>query len=153
MSHTNLKVLGWGEWVSLPALGISAIKSKLDTGAKTSALHATEIQAFEESGQLWVSFVLVLGQAYACKARVVDQRRVKDSGGHSQLRYVIETHLQIGGDTYPIELSLTDRADMRFALLLGRSALKGRFLVDSQSSFLLGGDKNSPPSQGLLIKA
>lgn len=146
MTNTKLGILGWREWVALPELGISAIKTKLDTGARTSALHATHIQSFEESGQLWVSFVVEAGQAYSCKARVMDQRSVKDSGGHSQLRYVIETRLNMGDQSFPIELSLSDRTDMRFPLLLGRSALKGRFLVDSQSSFLLGGDKDAPPS-------
>ncbi len=148
MTNSKLGILGWREWVSLPLLGISAIKSKLDTGAKTSALHATQIQSFkDESGKLWVSFVVEADQAYPCKAKVKDQRSVKDSSGHSQLRYVVETNLQMGDDIFPIELSLADRADMRFPLLLGRSALKGRFLVDSQASFLLGGSVDVPTSQ------
>jgi hypothetical protein len=147
VTNTKLDVLGWREWVGLPELGISAIKTKLDTGARTSALHATQIQSFEESGQLWVSFVVQADQVYSCKVRVMDQRSVKDSGGRSQLRYVIETSLKVGDQSFPIEVSLSDRTDMRFPLLLGRSALKGRFLVDSQSSFALGGHKDAPASQ------
>lgn len=148
MTNSKLGILGWREWVGLPEFGISTIRAKLDTGAKTSALHATQIQSFkDESGQLWVSFVVEADQAYPCKARVKDQRSVKDSSGHSQLRYVIETNLQIAQQQFPIELGLTDRQTMRYPLLLGRTVLMGRFLVDSQSSFTSGGSQDSPPDQ------
>ncbi len=146
----ELSVLGWREWVSLPELGIAAIKAKVDTGAKTSALHAHYIRPFEENGQLWVTFGLHPHQkdtasSIDCIARVKDRRPVTDSGGHTERRFVIETSVCMNHRRFPIEITLTDRENMRFRMLLGRSALKGLFLVDSQQSFLLGGSRLQPP--------
>lgn len=150
----ELGVLGWREWVNLPDLGIGAIKAKVDTGAKTSALHAYYITPFEDQGQLWVKFGLHPHQkdtqtSIDCIARVKDKRPVTDSGGHTEKRFVIETSLKINSLLYSIEITLTDRENMRFRMLLGRNALRGRFLVDSQQSFLLGGDRLLPPVMGL----
>jgi hypothetical protein len=147
-------ILGWREWVNLPDLGIKAIKAKVDTGAKTSALHAYYINPFEDQGQLWVKFGLHPNQkdtqtCIDCIAKVKDKRPVTDSGGHTEKRFVIETSLKINTLLYSIEITLTDRENMRFRMLLGRNALRGRFLVDSQQSFLLGGNRLHPPIMGL----
>jgi hypothetical protein len=150
----ELDILGWREWVSLPDLGIDAIKAKVDTGAKTSALHAHYITPFEQQGELWVRFGLHPNQkdtrtSIDCVARVKDRRPVTDSGGHTEKRFVIETSLKINNLLFPIEMTLTDRENMRFRMLLGRNGLKGVFLVDSQKSFLLGGSRTQPPLAGL----
>ncbi|WP_331344310.1 ATP-dependent zinc protease [Cellvibrio sp. UBA7661] len=144
------EVVGWREWVGLPALGISAIKAKVDTGARTSALHAYYVTPFEKDGKPWVRFGLHPLQkdsltCIECEAPVKDVRMVTDSGGHKEERVVIDTTLLINGMTFSMEVTLTDRENMRFRMLLGRSALKQGFLVDSGKSFLLGGNKNHPP--------
>jgi len=142
-------VIGWREWVSLPDLAIAHIKVKVDTGAKTSALHAFYVQPFERDGMPWVRFGVHPFQASAgvvvdCEAPVKDVRRVTDSGGHAEMRPVIETTLELQGETRLVELTLTDRENMMFRMLLGRSALKRRFVVDSSKSFMLGGNKSQP---------
>lgn len=140
-------ILGWREWLRLPELGDFAIKAKIDTGAKTSALHAFFVTPYEsEAGEQWVHFGLHPDQdnierVVECRARVKDQRIVSDSGGHRENRYVIETPLVIGGQTFVTELTLTDRDSMKFRMLLGRSALKEGFLVDSALSYQLGKPK------------
>lgn len=142
-------VIGWREWVSLPDLAIAHIKAKVDTGAKTSALHAFYVQHFERDGAQWVRFGVhplqtTVMEVVDCEAPIKDVRRVTDSGGHAEMRPVIETTLVIQGETRLIELTLTDRENMMFRMLLGRSALKRRFVVDSGKSFLLGGNKFQP---------
>ncbi len=136
-------VLGWREWVCLPELEIPAIKGKLDTGARTSALHALDIEPFEHQGESYVRFLVQPVQrsrfvTVACKARVIDRRNVKDSGGHAELRYVIETLLQLGAQQRRIELTLTQRRNMRFRMLLGRTALIPDVIVDPAASYRLG---------------
>jgi len=143
-------LLGWREWVALDGLGIPAIKAKVDTGARTSALHAFQVDTFTRDGALWVRFRVHPDQfdrahVVTCEAPVIDQRMVADSGGHREKRYVIETAVTLAGESWPIEVTLTDRDTMRFRMLLGRTALKGRFLVDAGKSFLLGGSTGAPP--------
>lgn len=143
------QVIGWREWVSLPDLGIDHVKAKVDTGARTSALHAFYVKRFERDGKPWVKFGVHPLQAcnsmvVECEAPVKDVRRVTDSGGHAEWRPVIETTLMIQGSSRLIEVTLTDRETMMFRMLLGRSALKRRYLVDSGRSFVLGGDKSFP---------
>lgn len=144
MSKSDKKMLlGWREWLSLPELGIPAIKAKIDTGARTSALHTFELAPFEIEGQLHVRFGIHPLQKKAAPAihavaPVIDQRLVRDSGGHVEERYVIETSVTAGEDTWPLEITLTNREDMTFRMLLGRTALRKRILVDPGRSFLLG---------------
>ncbi|AKH68319.1 hypothetical protein IMCC21906_00626 [Spongiibacter sp. IMCC21906] len=135
-----LKTLGWREWLSLPDLGIDTIKAKVDTGARSSSLHAFDIQTFDRNGQDWVEFKIHPAQhnqetILQCQAPVKDFRQVTDSGGHKSMRYVIETTIQLGQDSFPIEVTLADRSNMLFRMLVGRTAMKGRYLVDSSRSY------------------
>jgi hypothetical protein len=134
---------GWREWISLPELGITNLKAKIDTGARTSALHAFRVDYYEEQGQPKVSFDIHPLQAQetpiiTCVANVIDRRCVMDSGGHREERYVIKTPLVLGAHTWPIEITLTNRDDMRFRMLLGRTAIRRRLIIDSAVSFLVG---------------
>ncbi len=139
----DLLVFGWREWVQLPDLGLPAIKAKVDTGARTSAIHAFELHPCVKDGVQHVEFLLHPRQrdtetVTACSAKVVDRRKVTDSGGHSEERWVIETTLAVGSHAWPIEVTLTARDNMLFRMLLGRTALNGHALVDSSASYLVG---------------
>ncbi|MCB2183492.1 MAG: ATP-dependent zinc protease [Desulfobulbaceae bacterium] len=144
LSVTDEKfVLGWREWLSLPGLNIPAIKAKIDTGARSSALHAFQLETHKNNGRHMVRFALHPLQkrsdvALICNAEIIDYRRVSDSGGHYEMRYVIKTPVCIGTTTWDIEITLTDRETMRFRMLLGRTALEGKILVDPQASYLSG---------------
>ena len=138
---SSLQELGWREWVSLPALGIDRIKAKIDTGARTSALHAFSLQPFKENDQERIRFDIHPLQGnkknvISCEADVVDLRWVTDSGGHSEERYVIETPVLINGRTWLIEVTLTERDTMLFRMLLARNAIRGRYVVNPARSFL-----------------
>ena len=135
--------VGWREWLRFPSLGLDAIKAKIDTGARTSCLHAFELDPFERKGKLWVAFALHPFQrdtttVVRCEAPVIDQRRVRDSGGHAEQRYVIAVPVAIGPHSFEAEVTLTSRDTMLFRCLLGRTALRGRFLVDPGRSYLIG---------------
>lgn len=136
-------LLGWREWVALPALGLEHIKAKVDTGARTSALHTFELEPFQQGGAPMVRFKVHPWQQQPdlvvdCQSAVVDRRPVTDSGGHTETRYVIETILQLGPHRWTVEVTLTNRDNMRFRMLLGRTAMAGRFVVDPAASYLLG---------------
>jgi hypothetical protein len=134
-------VIGWREWVDLPDLGIKRVMAKIDTGARTSAIHASRIRFFERDGADWVSFHVPhagLKRAVTCEAPLVDQREIKNTSGIPQGRPVILTPLVIGGRKWKIEISLADRASMASPLILGRTAIKRHnILVDAGKSFLL----------------
>ena len=140
---TPLTVIGWREWVALPGLGIDQLKAKIDTGARTSALHAYIIEPYSKGNKPWVMFIIHPKQqrsdiSVECHAPVKDRRQVSDSGGHKQYRYVIETQLLIGDKTISSEITLTNRDTMLFRMLVGRTALNSRFIIDPQASYLLG---------------
>ena len=133
-------VVGWREWVALPPLGVDRIKAKFDTGAKTSALHAFDIQPFQVNGEDWVRFnihplQLSDSQEKSCVAKVVDRRWVTNPGGRRQKRIIITTDIRLGDAEWPIELSLTDRDEMGFRMLIGRTAMHGRLVVDPDGSY------------------
>lgn len=137
------QIIGWREWVALPELGIPALKAKIDTGARTSTLHAFDVQSFEHGGIRYVAFGMhplrrKRDIVVRCRAEVIDQRIVSDSGGHKQKRYVIRSAVRIGDREWPIELTLTNRDTMLFPMLLGRTAMKDRFVVDPDRSYTLG---------------
>lgn len=139
----NLQRVGWREWVTLPELGVERIKAKIDTGARSSALHATRITPFERAGEEWVHFEIHPVQrdsrtVITAEAKVLDRRSVRSSTGHAQLRWAVETQVEFAGQQWPIELTLTSRAPMGFRLLLGRQALRRRFVVDPSRSYLGG---------------
>jgi hypothetical protein len=144
----DLIKLGWREWVRLPDLGVDAIKVKVDTGARTSAIHAFELNTFSENGRERVEFRLHPLQKddatiVTCIADVLDRRVVTDSGGHKEERVVISTTLGIGKYSWPIEATLTARDNMLFRMLLGRSAIKGRAEVNPARSYLVGKKKRT----------
>ena len=134
-------LVGWREWVGLPDLGVQMVKAKIDTGARSSALHAWHIRPFEKDGRRWVAFVLHPMQRdnnviIECEAPILGERHVRSSSGAIQQRYVIRTILELGVRRWPIELTLTARDQMGFRMLLGRTALRRRAIIDPSRSFL-----------------
>ncbi|MFY7957111.1 MAG: RimK/LysX family protein, partial [Flavobacterium macrobrachii] len=141
--NSNKIILGSEEWCSFPELGIPAIKARVDSGAKTSALHAINIAPFIKEGENWVKFDINpiqnnLKTVIHCEAKLIDKRVVKSSSGFREQRYVIQTKLAIGNDIWEIEMTLTNRDSMGFRMLLGREAMSGRILVDPEQKYLLG---------------
>ncbi len=135
--------VGWREWVRLADLGVAAIKAKIDTGARTSVLHAFAIEPFRRTGALWVRFEVQPMQRSGtlrikCEAPAIDQRAVRNSGGQVERRYIIETHVALGDRSWPIELALANRDQMGFRMLIGRTALEGRVMIEPGRSFLAG---------------
>lgn len=140
---SDFTLIGWKEWLSFPNLGIPAIKAKIDTGARTSSLHTFSIEEYAAQGQRMVRFGIHPLQKRKdielfCDAPVIDRRRVKDSGGHVEKRYVIQSMAILGNMHWPIEVTLTNRESMMFRMLLGRTALGKRFIIDPRRSYVSG---------------
>lgn len=132
--------LGWREWASLPELGIDRIKVKVDTGARTSALHAFNVRPFHKDGEDWIRFDIHPVQRddasqKTCTVPARDYRWVTNSGGKREKRFVIETPIRIGDREWLIEITLTERDQMGFRMLVGRTAIKGEFVVDPARSY------------------
>ena len=139
-------VIGWREWVGLPDLGIKSIKAKVDSGARSSSLHAFDIETFEMNGKPWVRFKVPPIQRrddriVSVESPVLEMRKVRSSSGKATLRPVIYTRVSLLGITWPVELTLADRTKMKFRMLLGRQAFRERFLLDAGRSYYGGKPK------------
>ncbi len=135
-------ILGSLELCSLPELGITDLQMRVDTGAKTSSLHVDNIKRFKKNGKPWVSFdfspdIHDVSQVLKREAAVHDIRRIKSSNGVSEERFIIKTLFEINGESWPIEITLSDRSDMSNLMLLGREGMKNRVLVDPSERFLI----------------
>ncbi|MEX2287650.1 MAG: ATP-dependent zinc protease [Planctomycetaceae bacterium] len=142
-TNNSKPVIGWREWISLPHLGVRAIKAKIDTGARSSSLHAFDVETFKRKGKMVVRFSVHPLQRDArttviTEAEVLEFRQVRSSTGHAMLRPVIVTDVSLFGMRWPIELTLANRDEMGFRMLLGREALRRRFLVDPGRSYHAG---------------
>lgn len=138
---SDLRIIGWREWVALPELGIGRIKAKVDTGARSSSLHAYDIDVFSRGRRQYVRFVVHPVQRETrttlhCVAELHEHRHVRSSSGHQEYRPIIRTLVELGGERWPIDLTLTTRDSMGFRMLLGREAIRGRFVVEAGRSYL-----------------
>ncbi len=137
------RIIGCEEWCAFPELGIPAIKARVDSGAKTSAIHAFNLNTFRRDGALWVSFEVHPIQhnrhiVIRCERPVVDKRTVKSSSGEAETRYVVSAPLKLGGEIWDVELTLSNRDSMGFRMLLGREAMIDRLIVDPAAHCTLG---------------
>jgi len=135
-------IIGWREWVALPELGIERVKAKIDTGARTSALHAFGIERYTKQGREWIRFTIQPYQHNAidkrvCTCPVRESRVITNSGGTREQRFVIESRLTLGTQSWPIEITLTNRDQMGFRMLLGRTAIRRHCVIDPGKSFCL----------------
>ena len=143
MSARDSIVIGWREWLTLPRLGVAAIKAKVDTGARTSALHVDTLETSERDGTTWLHFrISSTGRkhspVYECTAPAVARRMVSDSSGNATLRWFISTTIELAGERFEAEINLTNRRNMLFPMLFGRLALGERFVVDPSVSYRCG---------------
>lgn len=145
MNNSKLpqKPIGWREWVALPVLGVAGVKAKIDTGARSSSLHAFDIEEFQRDERNWVRFQLHpiqknIVETVSAEAEILEYRRIRSSSGHSETRPVIVTTVYWSEQEWPVELTLTCRDDMGFRMLLGREAIRGRFVVDAGQSWFGG---------------
>ena len=142
----DLPVIGWREWLKLPDLGVKSIKVKVDTGARSSALHVFDMEAFERDDEEWVKFSIHTSQrsgksVVESEAKVLEYRSIKSSSGKASMRPVIITNVTLLDETFPVELTLANRDEMGFRMLLGRQAMRRRFLVDPSGSYYNGRPK------------
>ncbi len=140
MKKRDLKIIGWREWVSLPELGIKAVKAKVDTGARSSSLHAFDMTFYKRAGKEFVKFDIHPEQknntkTIQCHARVIEYRKIKSSNGMTEKRPVIMTEIELLDQKWQIEVTLSNRDEMGFRMLVGRASIKDKFLVDSGKSF------------------
>ena len=147
---TCSSIVGWREWVALPSLGIARIKAKLDSGARTSALHALRCDRYTEGGAPYVRLHVQPHQRNGEPVRVVetaiiDERTVTDSSGHRERRIVVVSDLALGAERWSIELTITNRDALRFRMLLGRSAMQGHLIIDPDRSYVLGKPDKAKP--------
>lgn len=150
--RNNLPVIGWREWVSLPDLRIKEIKTKIDTGARSSALHAFDIRTLRRGGRRMVRFKVYPYQRDASRivsaeAELLGERRVRSSSGKEEIRPVIRTSIELFDERWTIELTLTNRVQMGFRMLLGRQAVRKRFLIDPGRSYRAGRTGEPRPKQ------
>ncbi|QDT90138.1 ATP-dependent zinc protease family protein [Gimesia algae] len=141
--NTGLPVIGWREWISLPDLGIKSIKAKVDTGARSSSLHAYDLHQFERENEKWIRFKVhpvqrKTREVIEAEARIIEFRSVRSSSGKANLRPVIMTNIKLLGVSWPVELTLANRDEMGFRMLLGREAFRRRFFVDAGKSYYGG---------------
>lgn len=153
----NLPVIGWREWVALPALGITTIKVKVDSGARSSSLHAFDVKTFDREGMQWVRFKVHPLQRsrekiVVVEALVLEYRSVKSSSGIAKMRPVIITQVELLGERWPVELTLASRDNMGFRMLLGREAFRGKFLVDGGRSYYGGRPKRKKKKKQISKK-
>lgn len=145
-----LPLVGRIEQVGFPALGIPFVRAKVDTGARTSALHAARMHHFEKDDRQWIRFTVPARRgrpAVRVETPLVGVKKVKSSNGQTQKRFVIKTMLEIGTQTFEAQVTLTNRAQMGYAMLLGRTALRRRYLVDVSKSYLQGGGPYEEPAK------
>ncbi|MFC5581601.1 ATP-dependent zinc protease [Rhodanobacter terrae] len=135
----GLITLGWRERLALPQLGIGMLKAKLDTGARSSSLHVDTLEEFQRGGDTWLRFTMHVGRRQpthiCCEAPALDRRAVTDTGGRRTERWFIRSEVRLAGQHFSVDINLTDRRHMLFPMLLGRSALDGRFAVDPARSY------------------
>ena len=150
--------IGWREWVALPELDVASIKAKVDTGARTSSLHAYDVEEFTRRGRRMVRFKIHPEQRTSrpeilAEAALLERRGVRPSTGRREVRPVIMTTIELMGESFEIELTLTNRDAMGFRMLIGRQALRGRFVVDSSTSFVNGKRKSKRKKRGTTKKS
>ena len=141
-------IIGSIEICDLPDMGINQLEVRVDTGAKTSSLHVDHMEKFTRAGKPWVRFdihpdVHNVDRSISCEAPLSDIRRVKSSNGESEQRYVIKTTIRLSNQSWPIEITLTDRSDMSYLMLLGREGMGDKVLVDPYRTFILTNDVDS----------
>lgn len=147
----ELPTIGWREWIALPDLGVSRIKAKVDTGARSSSIHAFDVEQYHRHGEEWVKFKIHPAQRKSlpeieARSRVLEFRSVRSSSGKATLRPVIVTNIMLLGVVWPVELTLANRDEMGFRMLLGREAFRGKFLVDAGNSYYGGKPKRKKKS-------
>ena len=145
MAKNEKMIIGSIEVCDLPDIGITNLQIRVDTGAKTSSLHVDSLEMFKKNGKPWLRFdihpdVYDIEKVTSCESALFDVRSIKSSNGVSEERYVIKTVMCLGDQSWPIEITLTNRSDMSYLMLLGRQGMRGRLLVDPSKRFLLSNE-------------